>query len=116
VPEAIQDDQTKRSWDINDDGSGKVNLFFDGQYIGSTNPLPINDIKYNTNDIEEASSTITYIGAEDKDGNWYIKKIDTTTGCVFSHATVKNNSGYTTYDTAWTARAGLTYQNYGDAF
>jgi len=84
--------------------------------LSNSNPFPIDLVKYNTNDIEEASATVTYIGMEDKNGNWTVKKIDTTAGAIFSYATVKNNSGYVTYDTAWTVRASLTYENYGDAF
>lgn len=85
-----------------------------------TNPLAVNVVtgnsEYVTNDIEEASATITYIGAENLAGSWYVKKIDTSSGTVFGHASVKNNSSYSTYDSAWTARASLTYQNFGDAF
>ena len=88
----------------------------EGNIISPEHPTPIQDIKYNTNDIEEASSTVTYIGMEDKNGNWSIKQINTITGAVFSYATVLNNVSYTTYDSAWTARASLTYENYGDAF
>lgn len=72
--------------------------------------------KFQTNEIEEASATITYIGAENKAGTWYIKKIDTTSGTVFSHATQANNGGTTTYTTAWTNRASLTYGDYSEAF
>lgn len=71
---------------------------------------------YTTNDIDSASSTITYMGMEDKDGAWYIKKIDTSTGTVFLHATITNNSSVTTYSDAWTARATLTYGDYKNAF
>lgn len=88
----------------------------DESQVSDSNPLPIDPIEYNTNDIEEASATLTYIGMEDKNGNWYIKKIDTSSGNSFAHATVTNNSSYTDYDTAWTNRATLTYENYGDAF
>lgn len=80
-----------------------------------TGSVSIED-RFNTNDIEEASSTITYIGMEDKDGAWYIKKIDTTTLNEFKHATVLNNSGYTTYTNAWTNRAILIYSDFSGAF
>ena len=105
-----------RQLKVNEDGSIDTNSLNNGQVISSTNPLPTEIIKYNTNDIEEVSSTICYIGSEDKNGNWSIKHIDTTSGAVFSYATVTNNDAYTTYDTAWTARASLVYENYGDAF
>jgi len=81
-----------------------------------SNPLPTESVKYNTNEIEEASSTVTYFGMEDKNGNWLVKKIDTTSGAAFSYATINNNSSYATYDTAWTARNSLVYSNYGDTF
>ena len=105
-----------RQLKVNEDGSIDINTLNDGQIISSTNPLPVYNIKQNTNDIEEASSTITYIGTENKNGNWLVKKINTSSGASFSYATINNNSSYLTYDTAWTARAGLTYEKYGDAF
>jgi len=99
-----------RQLKVNEDGSIDTNAVIidsDGNTILSA---------FNTNDIEEASTTITYIGSENQTGAWYIKKIDTTSGNVFSHATVTNNAAYTTYDTAWAARASLVYANYGDVF
>ena len=84
--------------------------------LSSSNPFTTDIVKYNTNNIIEASSTLTYFGMEDKNGNWLVKKIDTTSGAAFSYATINNNSSYATYDTAWTARASLTYENYGEAF
>jgi hypothetical protein len=70
--------------------------------------------EYNTNDIDEASSTVTYIGMEREEGNYLMKKIDTSSGNSFQYASVNNNSGYTTYNTAWAARTSLSYANYGD--
>lgn len=88
-----------------------------GSLVNTTNPLNVDTRQsYNTNDIEEASATITYIGMEDKDGLWYIKKIDTTSANAFGHATIKNNKTYKTYTTAWTSRAALTYGDYSEAF
>lgn len=83
----------------------------------------LNDIGYRfihsqlfgTNDIDEASSTITYIGTESFEGDWRIKKIDTSSGVNFTYATEKNNSDYNNYTDAWTARASLTYQDYKDS-
>ena len=71
--------------------------------------------KWNLNDIEE-TATITYIGQEEKDGDWYLKKIDTSSTVVFSHATATNNPSVVTYNSAWTSRASLTYQDYSSAF
>jgi len=70
------------------------------------------------NDVEEASGTITYIGLEDSEGEWYIKKIDTTSGTSIGHATALNNTPYGTmdYDEAWGDRATLIYGNYSEAF
>jgi hypothetical protein len=88
----------------------------DGNEITPSNPKPVDTIVYNTNNIDEASTTVCYIGMEDKNGSWSVKRIDTTSGASFTYATVKNNTSYLTYDTAWTARAALTYENYGDSF
>ena len=71
---------------------------------------------YETNDIIEASTTVIYIGMEDKNGNWWIKKVDTSSNNSFSHATELNNSTITTYSSAITARATLTYGRYSSAF
>jgi hypothetical protein len=71
---------------------------------------------FETNDIEEASATVTYIGVESADGVWWIKKIDTSSGTSFGHASESTDPSYTTYSTAWTNRVSLTYGNYGEAF
>jgi len=95
-------------------GNFKVSL---EEYNGDikTNGLPVRT-SFNTNEIEEASSTVTYIGLENEDGAWYIKKIDTSSGTVFSHATETNNGSYDNYTDAWTNRATLTYGDYSEAF
>jgi len=79
------------------------------------------DIKANTkvsgtNNIDEASSTLTYVGKEDKDGVWAIQKIDTSSGTSITYATQTNNPTYTSYSNAWTNRTSLTYSAYKDAF
>ena len=91
----------------------------DGNQItsfGSASPLAT----YVTNDIDDGDTTtdIVYIGKEDKDGAWAIQKIDSTTSTLptFQYATVTNNAGTTTYSTAWTNRASLTYQDISSAF
>lgn len=96
---------------IDTGGVGKVGLESGEGEIGA-----VSFIEFNTNDIEEASATITYIGGEDKDGEWIVKKIDTTSGNSFQYASVTNNPTRTSYDLAWTNRATLTYENYGEAF
>lgn len=66
---------------------------------------------YQTSDIDVASSTVTYIGAVDRAGNWYIKKIDMTSGTTFRF--IKGTSNYTTN---WTNRASLTYDYFHIVF
>lgn len=60
--------------------------------------------------------SITYIGMEEKNGFWFIKKMDETTGMVLGYATINNNSNYSSYSDAWTNKATLTYGNYSQAF
>lgn len=76
---------------------------------------PFSSNQYATNTIDEASDTLTYIGKEDGNGAWLVQKIDTSSGTVFTYATVTNNPTYTTYSDAWTARASLTYNIYSTA-
>ena len=71
--------------------------------------------EYATNDIEEVG-TITYIGKEDPAGEWFIQKVDQTSGTSIRYATVKNNPTYTTYSDGWTNRATLTYNTYSGSF
>lgn len=71
---------------------------------------------FGTNNIDEYDSTTTYVGKEDKDGNWVIQKIDTSSGTSITYATETNNPTYTTYSDAWTDRTSLTYQSYNQAF
>ena len=72
--------------------------------------------EFEVNEIENASATITYVGAETAAGVWWIRKMDSTSGSAIGHATEVNNATYTTYATAWTNRATLTYGNYSGAF
>lgn len=72
---------------------------------------------YSTNNIDEASDTVTYIGKEDADGAWFIMKIDTSSGTAFTYATITNNTDQTTgYADAFADRATLTYSTYSTAF
>lgn len=68
---------------------------------------------FSTNQIYEDSGN-TYFCKEDKDGVWYIKKIDASD--VFSHATILNNPTVTSYADAFTGVTGLTYGTYNQAF
>jgi hypothetical protein len=72
--------------------------------------------EYGINNIDPVSAVLTYTGKEDKDGNWLIVSIDTTTGTVITYATVANNPATTTYASAWSGRAGLTYNVFSGAF
>ena len=75
---------------------------------------------YQVNDMDDGNTTasILYIGMEKDDGTWLVKKLNETTGTlpVFTYATVVNNTATTTYDSAWTNRATLTYNRYASAF
>jgi len=73
--------------------------------------------QYNTNDVDEATSTVMYVGLEDKTGTWWVKKVDTTTGMSIGHATILNNAAVASYTAAWAARAStLVYGNFSTAF
>jgi len=81
------------------------------------NAQSFTSLVYSTNDIDEASVTVTYIGKEDADGNWFVMKIDTSSGTAFTYATITNNPTQTTgYADAWADRATLTYSAYSTAF
>ncbi len=77
--------------------------------------IVINTEEYGGNDYESPSDTITYIGKEDKYGNYLIIKVDTTSGISTRFATINNNALITTYEDAWTNRATLTYERFGVA-
>jgi len=77
---------------------------------------PSGEARFGTNNIDEASSTLTYVGKEDKDGVWVIQKIDTSSGTTITYATQTNNPTYTSYYSAWTNRSSLIYGSYKEAF
>jgi hypothetical protein len=70
---------------------------------------------YNVNNIKTVG-LVTYIGMEDKDGVYCIKKIDSTTDDVFTYATITNNPTITTYANAWAGILTNTYSIYSLAF
>lgn len=73
--------------------------------------------RFSTNDFEEATGSILYVGKESASGEWWLTKIDTSTSALpIQHATVTNNSSVTSYSDAWTNRATLTYSDYSGAF
>ena len=72
--------------------------------------------EYVVNDTTDTTQTVYYVGREDPDGDWYIQKVDQTSGNSIRFATHTNNSGYSSYSTAWTDRTSLTYGTYSEAF
>lgn len=74
--------------------------------------------KLNNIDDESTSAGVTYLGKTKDDGTYAIVKIDETSPAlpVFTYATITNNVSTTTYSTAWTNRASLTYNRYEIAF
>jgi len=68
---------------------------------------------YATNEIYENGAD-TYFCKENKDGGWYIVKIDENS--VFSHATNINNPSVSNYADARADLTILTYGTYNQAF
>jgi hypothetical protein len=67
-----------------------------------------------THDLVEASGT-TYIGKQNKLGEWVVlKKTGTEEDMSIRYAGKKNNS-YTSYSDAWENRNSLTYGYYSEA-
>lgn len=73
--------------------------------------------RFMENDVEITDGDIIYIGGEDINGVWWVKKIDDSASEIpIQHASNKNNSSITSYSEAWTNRATLTYEDYKEAF
>jgi hypothetical protein len=72
---------------------------------------------YATNDVDNNNKKNVYEGLETSDGSWQIVNI-VTTGKIISnrYATITNNPTYTSYASAFTDRATLTYDYYSVAF
>ena len=85
----------------------------EGVPASRTNPLPVANVfdysSYQMNDLDEASDTITYVGKVKDDGTWLVVKIDSTSGLSMRYANNSNNQSTTSYSTAWTNRASLSY-------
>jgi len=78
--------------------------------------LAINEDRWGLNNTETTGDT-TYIGSEDADGNYLIKKIvDSDSLITMTYATKKNNSTITTYTYAWSHRTSISYARYSLAF
>ena len=58
----------------------------------------------------DADSNPIYIGKVDKDGKWFIKMIDMTTGIAMFA------KGDSDYDTAYSGRYGLSYDIFNNVF
>jgi len=62
------------------------------------------------NDLENASSTVTYIGDERVDGEWRVRRMTKTiSGLMLDYATIKQNASLINYSTAWSNRLTLVY-------
>jgi hypothetical protein len=82
-----------------------------GAHIQAVAPINIHDV----NDLAEVGD-ITYIGIENANAEWILKRIDESSGFAIRYATIANNGGYSTYSSAWTARASLNYGLYSELF
>jgi hypothetical protein len=74
---------------------------------------------YNANNLDDGATAanVIYVGLDDKNGAWWLKKCDFSTApATISHATITNNGATATYAAAWTARASLIYGRYDQAF
>ena len=80
-------------------GSGVCNVYVDDPLA----PYAVNNF---------LDGTPMYIGKVSADGRLLVLSYNSTTG-VMQYANVSNNAAYTTYATAWAARASLTYAAYG---
>ncbi len=60
---------------------------------------------------QDTATAVYYFGFLTQDANWVILAQDNTvtTLVTYRYASIGNNSGYTSYTAAWTARASLTY-------
>lgn len=62
-------------------------------------PYPLNDLD---------GTDPLYIGKATSSGVWLVQKYSTAAGTM-RYANLSNNAGYTSYASAWAARAALTY-------
>ena len=82
----------------------------------AANPIVTTD-GWGTNDLVDATATLTYVGKERADGAWLVMSLDSTSGLAMRDATITNNASVTTYAAAWAARAStLVYGTYAEAF
>jgi len=93
-----------------------MDVVLQGGSVGSSVVIDLGD-KINTfdlyqlNDLEDAATS--YFGLSDKDGKWLLKKFVDAAGTM-RYANESNNPTVTDYSTAWTNRATLNYNLFGD--
>lgn len=93
-----------------------MDVVLQGGSVGSSVVIDLGD-KINTfdlyqlNDLEDAATS--YFGLSDKDGKWLLKKFVDSAGTM-RYANESNNPTVTDYSTAWTNRATLNYNLFGD--
>lgn len=88
-----------------------------GNFVSEGNPLPVkyvNPVFYTENVEEDTSNNTTFVGKQTNAGVWLLQKIveitvGTKTTTTMEYASVLNNAAKTTYASAWTDRATLTY-------
>lgn len=66
---------------------------------------------FEASDQDQSNATYYYFGFLTQDGNWIIQRFDMSSSNIilYRYATVNNNTGFTKYSDAWTARASLNY-------
>lgn len=64
--------------------------------------------------VDENTSTTTYVGKTDNYGNWVIQKIIADPNIAVTYASAVNNPTYTTYSSAWASRTSLSYDSYDE--
>lgn len=65
---------------------------------------------YKLDDFDTSNDPTFYLGYQDKDGNYFIKRINTSTGAV------DYTKGASGYSTAWTNRASESYSDFASTF
>ena len=68
---------------------------------------------YKVNDFDDDDPDNEYYGYATDDEDWQIRYLTPT---ALRYATLENNPSVTSYATAWTTRAALTYERSFDAF
>ncbi len=66
---------------------------------------------FEVSDQDTSDATYQYFGYLTQDSQWVIQRFDLSVAnaIAYRYATITNNTGYSTYAAAYTARASLTY-------